>query len=187
MFLQLALSAVWSPPGFCAGSSSLLFTTYLNDVVNQIYPDSSINRFVDDIALYRTIRSPKDYIKLQDDITAESCSLAFKHLDLNASKCCFLLLSRKRTHSIHPPLLMLSGTPLERASSYKYLGVQITSDLMWSSHISNICNETRRLIGMMYHKTFFILHPPQFTYIHYPIPVGVCLYCPGLLPKNNSP
>ena len=50
----------------------LLFTIYINDVVTQISPSSSISLYADDIALYRSIiiRSPADYVILQADITA---------------------------------------------------------------------------------------------------------------------
>ena len=34
------------------------------------------------------------------------------------------------------------------------MGVLITQDLMWSSHISNICNKTRRLIGILYRRFY---------------------------------
>ena len=132
----------------------LLFIIYINDVVNKIHPDSNINLFADDIALYRIIRSSVDYTILQKDITAVSSCLGSKHLELNASKCCYLLLSRKRSHSIHPPVLMLNDVPLKHVSSYKYLGVLITSDSMWSSHISKICNKTRRLVGLIYRKFY---------------------------------
>ena len=132
----------------------LLFIIYINDVVNQILPDSNINLFVDDIALYRTINSPDDYVRLQDDIRSVSCCLGSKYLDLNASKCCYLLLSRKRNHSILPPILILNDAPLKRVNSYKYLGILISSDLMWSSHISSICSKTRRLTGMLYRQFY---------------------------------
>ena len=49
---------------------------------------------------------------------------------------------------------MLNDIPLKHVSSYKYLGVLITSDSMWSSHISKICNRTRRLVGLMYRKFY---------------------------------
>ena len=134
----------------------LLFIIYINDVVNKIHPDSNnyINLFADDITLYRIIRSSINYTILQKDITAVSSCLGSKHLELNASKCCYLLLSRKRSHSIHPPVLMLNDVPLKHVSSYKYLGVLITSDSMWSSHISKICNKTRRLMGLIYRKFY---------------------------------
>ena len=47
----------------------LLFTIYIDDVVTQISRSSSISLYAD-IALYRSIRSPVDYVILQADITA---------------------------------------------------------------------------------------------------------------------
>ena len=71
-----------------------------------------------------------------------------------ASVTIYLLLLRKRTLSISPPTQLLKGTHLVSVTSYKYLGVLITSNLMWSSNISNVCNKTRRLIGILY-KHFY--------------------------------
>ena len=48
----------------------LLFIIYIDDVVTQISPSSSISLYADDIALYRSISSPSDYVVLQADITA---------------------------------------------------------------------------------------------------------------------
>ena len=132
----------------------LLFIIYINDVVSQISGGSKINLFADDIALYRIINSADDYERLQDDINAVSSCLAAKHLNLNSGKCCYLLLSRKRALSIPPPTLLLNGDHLVSVASYKYLGVLITSNLMWSSHITNVCNKTRRLIGILYRRFY---------------------------------
>ena len=108
----------------------LLFIIYINDVVNCILHDSNINLFADDIALYRIINAYEDYASLQSDIDAISNRLKSKYLDLNPSKCCYLLLTRKRSLSIVPPTLSLNGVSLKRVNEYKYLGVLITSDLM---------------------------------------------------------
>ena len=80
-----------------------------------------------------------------------SVCLHEKHLTLNPSN---MLISRKRIHTISPSNLTLNGHYLTRVLSYKYLGVTITSDLMWSSHINNMCNKTRKLIGLFY-RTFY--------------------------------
>ena len=89
----------------------------------------------------------------KSDIAAIAATFHSKYLGLNASKCCYLFLSRRKSCSIPPPQLMFDGLPLKRVDSYKYLGIQITSDLMWSSHILNICNKTR-LIGIMYRQFY---------------------------------
>ena len=43
----------------------LLFVIYLNDVADCISGGSKINLFADDIALYRIIYNPDDYLTLQ--------------------------------------------------------------------------------------------------------------------------
>ena len=73
---------------------------------------------------------------------------------LNPKKCCSLFISHKRIHSIPPPCLTLGHSPLAHVSSYKYLGLMITSDLMWSTHIHNICCKTRKLIGLLYRRFY---------------------------------
>ena len=142
----------------------LLFVIYINDVVQQISNGSRISLFADDIAQYRIIHTPNDYVSLQSDINAVSTCLASKYWNLNVTKCCCLLLSRKRTQSIPIPTLTLNGASLAQVSSYKYLGVLITSNLMWSSHVTTICNKTRRLVGIFYRQ--FYKHSSQDTMLH---------------------
>ena len=113
-----------------------------------------MNLFADDIALHRIISCHDDYSVLQADIDAVSDCLREKHLTMNPSKCCYLLISRKRVHTICPLTLILNGHQLTCISSYKYLGVTITSDLMCSTHITNVCNKTRKMIGLFY-RTFY--------------------------------
>ena len=106
----------------------------------------------DDIALYRNIRSPADYLILKADITAiATCVEEEKHLNYDVNKCYLMLISRKRSHSITPPPLFIkTDTAVEPVDSVKHLGVLLTSDLSWTEHISRICNKTRKLIGLMY-------------------------------------
>ena len=50
--------------------------------------------------------------------------------------------------------LTLGDDPLAQVDTYRYLGVLITSNLVWSTHIMNICNKTRRLIGILYRQFY---------------------------------
>ena len=63
-------------------------------------------------------------------------------------------------NSLTPPCLKLEGTTLTQTNEYRYLGVTITSDLSWRPHISNICNKTRKMIGLFYRR-FYSNSSPQ--------------------------
>ncbi len=50
---------------------------------------------------------------------------------------------RKR-HLLPYTPLMISGTPVERVSSFKYLGVNISEDLTWTTHIQTQVKKARQ-------------------------------------------
>ena len=63
-------------------------------------------------------------------------------------KCNMMQLTRKRINKIHASYT-LEGTDLENAESIKYLGVTITSDLRWNTHVSNVCTKANRTLGIL--------------------------------------
>ncbi len=66
-------------------------------------------------------------------------------LSLNVSKTKELIVDfRKRQQRPYTPL-MISGTPVERVSSFKYLGVNISEDLTWTTHIQTQVKKAVRL------------------------------------------
>ena len=71
-------------------------------------------------------------------------------LSFNITKCKCMLLTKKRNTS--PATIFLNNQPLEYVCHYKYLGVILASNLSWSNHIQEICNKTRRVLGMIYHR-----------------------------------
>ncbi len=50
---------------------------------------------------------------------------------------------RKRQQRPYTPL-MISGTPVERVSGFKYLGVNISEDLTWTAHIQTQVKKARQ-------------------------------------------
>ena len=130
----------------------LLFITYINNVAAVISPNSDVNMFADDIALYRVIKTTADYNHLQQDIDSISACIQQKDLRFNTNKCKTMFISKKKSKSLPPPQLTLDGTILKRVKCYKYLGITLTSDLSWTPHIANCCNKTRRLIGLLYRR-----------------------------------
>ncbi len=65
-------------------------------------------------------------------------------LSLNVSKTKELIVDfRKKQQWPYTPL-MISGTPVERVSSFKYLSVNISEDLTWTTHIQTPVKKVRQ-------------------------------------------
>ena len=43
----------------------------------------------------------------------------------------------------------LEGTVLDNVENIKYLGVTITNDLKWNTHVSSICTKANRILGFL--------------------------------------
>ena len=63
-------------------------------------------------------------------------------------KCNMMQLTRKRSKKIHASYT-LEGTDLEKVESIKYLGVTITSNLRWNTHVRNVCTKANRTLGFL--------------------------------------
>ena len=63
-------------------------------------------------------------------------------------KCNIMQITRKRTNKIEA-FYTLEGTVLENVDSIKYLGVTITHDWRWNTHISNMCTKASRTLGFL--------------------------------------
>ena len=77
--------------------------------------------------------------------------LAPRRLKLNTSKVKVMVISRKR--SPPRPVIQIQGDTVEHVSSFKLLGVVITSDLTWKIHIQHIICKVRKLLGFL-HRVF---------------------------------
>ena len=62
--------------------------------------------------------------------------------------------TRRRRKSVPNYTPMLNGQPMDRVHQYKYLGVVLTDDLTWTTHISEIANKARRIIGFIYRQFY---------------------------------
>ena len=129
----------------------LLFSLHINDITADI--ESEIRLFADDCVCYREIQDKEDTLKLQRDIDrlgnwARKWGMRFQPV-----KCNMMQLTRKNLNKIQASYT-LEGTVLENVDNIKYLGVTITNDLKWNTHISNICTKANRTLGFL-RRTLF--------------------------------
>ena len=106
------------------------------------------------ILLYCTISTNLDYSYLQSDANTVQEWANCNHMFLNHSKCKFMLISRKRNRMNNPPAITINGQMLETVSTFKYLGLLLTSDLSWSKHIEGICTKTKKILGLIYRRFY---------------------------------
>ena len=110
--------------------------------------------FADDLLLYRSISSPRDFLFVQNNIVnIEGWSIA-NFLTLNPSKCKYMILSRKKVPLLPETTLKLNNQVLEQVDMYKYLGILISKDLSWSPHIDTICSKARKILGLLYRRFY---------------------------------
>ena len=124
----------------------LLFSLYINDISSDI--ESEIRLFADDCVCYREIKDEEDTMKLQMDIDRLGSWARKWGMRFQPVKCNMMQLTRKRIKRIHASYT-LAGTNLENVESIKCLGVTITSDLRWNTHVSNVCTKANRTLGFL--------------------------------------
>ena len=87
-------------------------------------------------------------MKLQEDIDRLGCWARKWDMRFQPVKCNIMQITRKRIKKINASY-NLEGTVLDNVENIKYLGVTITNDLKWNTHVSNICTKANRTLGFL--------------------------------------
>ena len=106
----------------------------------------------------REIRTVEDTLKLQKDIDLLGSWARKWDMRFQPVKCNMMQLTNKRINQIEASYT-LEGTVLENVDSIKYLGVTITNDLKWNTHINNICILSQQNTWILEEKLIFL--PPR--------------------------
>ena len=87
-------------------------------------------------------------MKLQEDIGRLGCWAKKWGMRFQPVKCNIMQITRKRIKKINASY-NLEGTILDNVENIKYIGVTITNDLKWNTHVSNICTKANRTLGFL--------------------------------------
>ena len=124
----------------------VLFSLCINDITTDT--DSEIRLFADDCVCYREIKGREDAVRLQEDIDRLGCWARKWAMRFQPVKCNIMQITRKRIKKINASY-NLEGTVLDNVENIKYLGVTITNDLKWNTHVSNICTKANRTLDFL--------------------------------------
>ena len=130
----------------------ILFIIYLNDLGSCIN-HSIISSFADDTRLKKGVSTVNDTKLLQEDLQKSIVWSEESNMKLHTSK--FELLSHSTDTSKYLQALPFyteyseyiasDGSVISPTSAVKDLGITITPDVSWSSHISNIVEDARKM------------------------------------------
>ncbi len=122
--------------------SPLLYSLCTHDCVSS-HSSTSIIKFADDTVVLGLI-SNNDETAYLDEVERLTSWCQDNYLSLNVSKTKELIVDFRKRHLRPNTPLMISGTPVERVSSFKYLGVNISEDLTWTAHIQTQVKKARQ-------------------------------------------
>ncbi len=140
-FTSRSLSLNVGAPQGC-DLSPLLYSLYTHDCVSS-HSSTSIIKFADDTVVLGLISNNEETAYL-DEVERLTSWCQDNCLSLNVSKTKELFVDFRKSQQRPYTPLMISGTPVERVSSFKYLGVNIPEDLTWTTHIQTQVKKARQ-------------------------------------------
>lgn len=132
------------PQGTALGP--LLFLVYINDLPQVTSEGTTGRLFADDCLVYREIYSQQDHAILQRDLHALEQWAKTWGMRFNPKKCVIMRIGRS---SNAPWLYDMCGEVLQTTPSAKYLGVTISSDLKWETHINNLSKKANSTLHVI--------------------------------------
>ena len=153
----------------------LLFSIYLDPLTKiSLSRDTTLILYANDIVLYRPISSSHDIDVFQSDVDKIADWVKDAGLRLNANKSKVIVFSHKKSRPT--VIVKVDNTAVPVADSTCFLGVTITSDLKWNTHISNTCAKARQQLGII-HRTFNQANSNTLSHLYRCLVLPTLDYC----------
>ena len=128
----------------------LCFLLFINDLPNAVSSDTAVRLFADDCLLYRSVNDQADVDQLQQDLNAVFDWGLKWGMRFNVKKCHMLIVARERTLSTtHARFYTMNGDVVRPVEEATYLGVTLTHNMSWDSHIRSVEAKASRTLGFL--------------------------------------
>ena len=184
---QVAINDVLSLPSYISSGipqgsilGPLLFLIYINDIdacLSSLGRSGGISLFADDAKLYGT-----DSHKLQISLTHLGSWLEDRQLKLAPNKCYSLHVGKP---TVSNPTFSFHGTSISSVTTIKDLGIYVSDNLKWTSHINyiyrNASNCSYHILKFTRTKNIWTLLQLYKTYIRPKLEYNTPVWSPFLL------
>lgn len=128
----------------------LFFLVYMNDLPEVTL--STTYLYADDVALFETVQDPVvSAISLNSDLRQIAQWSNQWLLNFNPGKSRSVLFTPYSANQHQHPPLFLHQSKITEKTAHRHLGLTLSSDLSWSTHIDNVCRAARNKIGGIRH------------------------------------
>ena len=124
----------------------LLFLIFINDLAEHL--SSTVRLFADDCVMYRQIANVHDCGLLQDDLNQLNKWEERWQLKFNKANCNIM----RATHARQKKIVFgyeLDGVLLKDTDSTSYLGVELSADMKWNSHVKKVTAKRNTMLGIL--------------------------------------
>ncbi|KAK0133677.1 hypothetical protein N1851_030812 [Merluccius polli] len=129
------------PTGLCAVGCVLLYCLYTHDCCST-HNNNLIVKFADNTTVVGLI--PKgDEAAYREEVLKLAAWCSENNLALNTKK------TRSSKHSTDPAPLCINGECVERAHTFRFLGVLISADISWSENITAVIKKAQQRLHFL--------------------------------------
>ena len=108
---------------------------YINGIINDL--QCNVSMIADDKSIPKCLDSHEDFKVINDDLLKLPIYGTQLLITFNALKIEYIIVSKRKTHAMHPDLL-LNDTKLTEVNNHKHLVLTISNNMSWSSHIDEM-------------------------------------------------
>lgn len=143
----------------------LLFLVYINNLSDAV-KISEVSLYADDTVLYCFSKDPELLVKnLNEDLSSVAQWLHDNKLTLNLDKTKAMIIgSNRKLSNISSFSLSVFDNDISTVSSFKYLGIMLSTNFTWTDHIEYISSKINKNLGLLRRIKHLLPHEARLLF-----------------------